>query len=567
MPPAVPVRYKHLARYREIATVLIEEGFGYLLDEIGLTRFLRASDRLRRRERREEMQFSLAERARRAMERLGPAFVKIGQILSTRPDLLPEEFETEFRKLLDQVPAVGFDVVSRVIEEELGGPVDELFLSFDREPLAAASIGQVHAAMLHTGEEVVVKVQRPDIERVMATDLDILLTQAQFVERNTVWGRDYNLVAIAEEIGHVLRAELDYLAEGRNAERFAAAFAGDETVAFPDVHWNLTTRRVITLERFHGIKLNDVRRIGAEGFDRKTVAKRTVRAYFKMVFEDGFFHADPHPGNILVLGDGRVGFTDFGRVGNVSQQLREQFSDFFLAVVDRDAPSVVDGLLEIGVAPERINEAGLENEAVRLFSRYYGVDLADLHVAVVIEEVLRVVRQYRLRIPPEISVVLATVMVLEGVAYETDPTFNFIESARPYAQHLVAERLTPAGLYQRVSRFGRRSGRLLSDLPDSLNRLMRRAADGSLAIDVRPMGFDAVMDQLREMVYRLSFSILIGSFVIGFSFMLREAKLPWWMLWMFGLALVAASGVGVWLFFSIFYSMFRASQERRRQRY
>ena len=412
-----------------------------------------------------------------------------------------------------------------------------------------------------------VKIQRPDIEGVIDTDLDILYTQAQFVERNTVWGRDYNLTAIADEIGHVLRGELDYLAEGRNAERFREDFADDATVAFPEVHWNLTTRKVITLERFHGIKLNDVRRIAEAGFDRDEIDHRMVTAYFRMIFIEGFFHADPHPGNLLLLSDGRIGFTDFGRVGTVSAQLRDQFSDFFLAAVDRDAAAVVDGLLEIGVAPQRINEAGLESEAQRLFSRYYGKDLEDLHVAAVLQDVLRVVRRYGLRIPSEISVLLATVMVLEGVAYEIDPTFNFIETARPFAEHLVRQRFTPEGIYRRAATFGRRSSRLLWDVPDSLNRLMRRAADGALEMDVRPVGLDSVLDQLREMVYRVAFSVLIGAFVIGFSFLLRNTKLPDFMLWVLSLALIAASGVGVWLFVSIFYSMFRAAQERRRRRY
>ena len=297
-----PIRYKHFGRYTEIATVLGELGLGYLLDEFGLTRFLPGSWRAPHRSR--EPQISIEARVRRALERLGPTFVKAGQLLSTRPDILPESYLAELRKLQDEVPPVPFDVIRGMVERELDGKLEVVFASFDETPLAAASIGQVHAAVLPTGEDVVVKVQRPDIRDAIDVDLDILQTQARFVAANTQWGRQMDVVSYATEISSILHGELDYVVEGRNAERFATDFDTVPDVRFPVVYWDFTTQRVLTLERFYGIKLDDIAALDAGGYDRALLARRGVEAYLKMVFDDGFYHADPHPGNIFVCEDG-----------------------------------------------------------------------------------------------------------------------------------------------------------------------------------------------------------------------------------------------------------------------
>jgi ubiquinone biosynthesis protein len=356
---AVPIRHKHLARYREIASVLIDEGFDHAVDQFGLRRFARITDRIRRREPSLPGP-PLQQRVRRTLERLGPAFVKAGQLLSTRPDLIPESYLVELRKLQDEVAPVGFEAVRDEIERELGDRLEEVFASFEHEPFAAASIGQVHAAKLFSGEDGVVKVQRPGVESVIQTDLDILRTQAAFVEGQTVWGRRHNVAANADEISRILQDELDYVAEGRNAEKFAEDFRGDDSVAFPTVYWEYTTRRVITIERFRGIKLSNAAEMRAAGFDPKEVARTGVVAYMRMIFINGFFHADPHPGNLFVLPDGRIAFTDFGRCGTITPNTREQFADLLLAVLNRDEREAVDILLDVGITGENINQSQLE---------------------------------------------------------------------------------------------------------------------------------------------------------------------------------------------------------------
>jgi ubiquinone biosynthesis protein len=556
-----PIRHKHLARYREIAGILIDEGYGYWVGVLGLSRFLRATDRLRRREQRKPGA-PIEKRMRHVIERLGPTFVKIGQLLSTRPDLIPESWLVELRKLQDDVPPVGFDLIREAVEQELGHPLDEIFEYFDPEPLAAASIGQVHAATLWTGDDVIVKVQRPGIEAVIEMDLDILRTQAMFVETSTAWGKRYSIGAIADEFSRILREELDYIHEGRNAEKFAKNFTGDETVAFPKVYWEVTTRRVITLERFHGIKLNLCDELRSEGFDPKEVARAGTVAYLRMIFMHGFFHADPHPGNLFVLEDGRVAFTDFGRTGSITPRTREQFADLLLSILNRDERDAVDSLLDIGVAGDRVVESALEGEIAQLFARYYDVAIGEIHVGEVVEELMRIMYEHELRVPPEFTLLLTTLAVLDGLGLEMDPGFNFVDVAKPFASQLIRERVSPDNWARTVMRTLRHGNRLMLDLPESISRLLKRVSGGSISVEIQPTGFDKIMAQAQEMVNRLAFSLLVGSFVIGFSMILRTETLPHWFIVLVGIALLAAGFVGAWLFLSVFWSMFKAWRER-----
>ncbi|MBE0476922.1 MAG: AarF/ABC1/UbiB kinase family protein [Coriobacteriia bacterium] len=546
------LRHGNLRRYREIAAVLFDEGFEYLAAQAGFSRFV---PRLRRRR---DLTASVEERARRVLERLGPTFVKIGQLLSTRPDLVPPEFLAELVKLQDDVTPVAFERVRAVIEEDLGAPLTELFAVFDPEPIAAASIGQVHVAVLPDGSDVVVKVQRPGIAAVMRADFDIVHQQAAFAERATHWGRRYGLVENAEEFERVLSGELDYLREARSAERFRENFRGYPGVRVPAVDWERTSRRVLTLERLRGIKVDDVEALRAAGFEPAEIARRGTSAYFKQMFEDGFFHADPHPGNLIVTPEGDLGFTDFGRMGTVSSWMRTRFADLFLALIDRDEREVADLLLEIGVADRETDRQILDSAIARMYARYFESALGEVRISVVAYEVMRVVYEARLRVPSELTLLITTFATLEGVAVALDPEFNVVDAARPFAARVARERFAPANVGRALARSLRHMNRLLMDLPESLNRLMRRAADGELGVEVRPEGFDRIVEQLREMVNRLAFAVVIGAFVVGFSLILRTAELPGWFLWVSGVMLFGAAGIGVWFFLSIFLSMWRA---------
>ncbi len=550
-----PIRYKHLGRYREIASVLAEEGLGYLLDELGLARFVPGGRA--RKKRAAEPQVSLEVRVRRSMERLGPTFVKIGQILSTRPDIVPESFIGELRKLQDEVPPVSFELVRGVVESELGGTLEEVFASFDPVPLAAASIGQVHAATLPGGEEVVVKVQRPDIRSHIDVDLDILVTQARFVQRNTEWGAQMDIASFAGELTNILHGELDYVAEGRNAERFAENFETIPDVRFPTVYWDYTTQRVICLERFRGVKLDETEALDAAGFDRRDLALRGVDAYLKMVFVDGFFHADPHPGNIFVLHDGMLGFTDFGRVGIISEVMNERLTDLFIALVDRDDGETLEALIAMGVASDATDERTIRGELSRMFAAYYDVGIDQLRVGDVIRNVMRSIRVHNLRLPAEYALALATFIVLEGVGLQLDPKFNLVHAATPFARQVARERLSPGAVARRFGRSARSASRLLSELPEGVNKLVRRTNQGDLEFSVRALGLEVYLDELRDLVNRIAFAIIIGSFVVGLSFLLRQFQLPQWFVVLAGIALLAAAVVGMWFFMSLFFTMLK----------
>jgi ubiquinone biosynthesis protein len=555
LPPLI--RYKHITRYKEIATILFEEGLGSLLDQLGLQNYIPAGRKLMSKIRREPP-LSLEERFRRSLERLGPTFVKIGQILSTRPDLVPPGFIKELEKLQDKVPPAPYDQIKEQLEQALGGTVEQIFAEFDPTPIAAASIGQVHSAVLNSGEDVVVKIQRPHIETRIETDLDILLTQAHFIEAHTSWGKNYNLTDNAEEFRRILRNELDYILEGTNADRFRAHFEGNDTVVFPRVFWDYTTNRVITLERLSGLKLNQTDEIEKAGFVRSEVAQAGVNIYLEQIFVHAFYQADPHPGNLLLLENGKIGFLDFGMVGLVSKYTKQLLGDLFLAIINRDEIEIVNVLLEVGITPVDIEERKLQAEVARLLNRYFDASLEQIRVNELIEEIMRLIFEYRLRVPSEFTLLLKTLGELEGVGLKLDPHFNLVESVKPFTRTILKERFSFESVSGDLLRTIRQTNNLLFKLPQSVNRLIDKTLRGKLRMEFEPQGYEHLMNQLREIVDRISFTILIASFVVGFSLILGRATLPGWILTVSEIVLGLAAVVGLWLFISIFISFFHS---------
>ena len=431
------------ARYREIALVLSRHGMGYLVAVAGLDRWLPLQHGLLGHERRPQP-YTQPEHLRLALEELGATFVKLGQVLSTRPDLLPRDFQEQLAKLQDSAPPVPPDAIEAAITEELGRTPREAFARFDPEPLASASIGQAHLAVLADGTDVVVKVRRPGIVEQVHVDLEILHNLAVRASRRWPAAVDYDVVGLAAEFADTVREELDYLQEGHNAERFAAEFAGDPDVHIPRVFWDTTTSRVLTLERLQGVKVSDLDALDAAGIDRPALAARATRLAADMIFEHGFFHADPHPGNLFIEAGGRIGLIDFGMVGQVSRPTQKHLAALLAGFGRQDPDRIAAALLEVSVARHRVERARLVADAAALLGRYQGRALGQIPIGPFISDVLTILRHHHLTIPHELALLLKMVVMTEGMGAHLDPRFQLGDVLGPYAQRLVARQFDPA---------------------------------------------------------------------------------------------------------------------------
>jgi ubiquinone biosynthesis protein len=355
---------------------------------------------------------------------------------------------------------------------ELGRLSGEAFASFDEKPLAAASIGQAHATTLEDGTEVVVKVRRPGVVEQVEEDLVILQNLAATASRRWEIAESYDVVALAEEFAETLRAELDYIREGKSAERFAEIFSGDPEVHIPRIYWETTTAQVLTLERIRGIKVNDLEALDEAGIDRKELAGWAARVTLNMIFEHGFFHADPHPGNFFVEEGGVLGILDFGMVGTVDERTQNQLARLLMAITSRDADRLVDAFLELGVSKRRVDRPRLRQDLERLVSRYYGRSLGEIPLGALLEEALAVVRRYRLQLPPNMVLLFKMAMMNEGMGARLDPSFNLTTVIAPYAERLMLRQYSPARLAQQLSRSGMEAAQLGAELPQQLRRLV-----------------------------------------------------------------------------------------------
>ena len=537
-------------RYRQISQVLARHGLGFFISITGLERFVPFQRVFNRGY---EQPLSRPEHVRRALEELGPTFIKLGQILSTRADLLPPAYQAELAKLQDAAPTLKTEVVTRIIATEFGRPVDEVFSSFSDAPLASASIGQVHAATLADGSRVPVKVQRPGVVEQIDQDLQILRNLAATASRRWPAAEEYDVVGLVQEFAHTLRAETDYIQEGSNAERFAENFTGDDSVYFPRVFWQQTTGRVLTLERIDGIKVDDFAALDAAGIDRTVVAMNGARMVLKMVFRDRFFHADPHPGNFFIQPGGRVGVVDFGMVGTMGPRIQEQLVWALLAYTTEDPDREVDALYELGVAGRHIDRAALKRDVEHLRARYYGRPVGEIAIGPVVNDVLGVVRRHRLHLPTGYALLLKTVVMHESLVTHLDPSFEFNSVLGPYARGLIMRHFSPLGWGRAIGQAGIDLARLGVELPHQVRRLLSSLQRGDLEVAIRPSGFEPMLRRFERIANRLVLGIIAAAFVVALAVLLSAYHVrsdPQTGALLLG-GFVLASGLGLYVAWSI----------------
>lgn len=549
---------RHWQRYREIAQVLLRHGFDQLVDLLELAPFAAFPARWLRRRRDEE--WTAPQRLRHALEELGPTFIKLGQILSARPDLVPPDFLAELTKLQDSAPPFPATAARAIIAQELGTPLESVFSTFDDTPIAAASLGQVHRATLRSGERVVVKVQRPNIAQIINTDLEILLDLAGFAQNRLPLGALYNFPEIVEDFAATLYNELDYEREGRNAERFHSNFAHDEAVYIPRVYREFTTRRVLVLEEIQGIKISDIAALDAAGIDRRQVALESARLLILQVFRDRFFHADPHPGNFYVLspaspdGRPRIGAMDFGMVGEIDDRTREHLLRLLVAIVRRDVERVVDEFLSMGVVEwGQFDRRRLERDLGRFLNRYVGQPVKTWRIRDMVSEATPIAFRHRLRFPSELWLLAKVLTMAEGIAQRLDPDFDLIGVAEPYARELYRDMVTPRALGQRAIEGLGELGEELLLLPRQLRRLRERLEQGALPVIVRQEWDNTRLERWDRMASRLAASILIAAFIIAVSLLVPLLGSDIWRILAAGLIVLGfinATLLTIWLLYT-----------------
>ena len=550
------LRGRLLRRSREIASALTRHGLGWLVVRVGLgglVPFERGwlGHPVR------ETPYTRPEHLRMALSELGGAFIKLGQALSTRPDFMPPEYITEFSKLQDAAPAVPFENIRQVICDELGQSPEDLFDEFDLQPLASASIGQVHTGKLKNGQSVIVKIQRPDVAERIEEDLEILSGMADWAEAHTATGRDYNLPVLVDEFAFTLRNELDYRREGQNADRFRRNFTGDPGLYVPRVHWDFTTDRVLTLERVSGVKVADMSVLDEAGIDRHVVAENSVRIMLREVFEFGFFHADPHPGNFFVQPDGAIAMVDFGMVGRLDTNIQESLLRIGMAVGRQDAERLTDEFFAVGMANANVKRKALQRDLDHFISRYAGRSIKDLAAAKTVDEVMAIALRHRLQMPAELVMLFRVVGISEGLGAQLDPDFKLFDFAAPYLQEFWLQHRSPKAIALRVGQSALDATELALTLPQHISRLIGQVERGELELNVNHEGLRDFALQLHRMVNRLALSILLAATVLALGLMMIIYHPPGWEIysgWLFGLAFLFSLALGAWMMWTIWRS-------------
>jgi ubiquinone biosynthesis protein len=542
-------KYSVIKRYGKIVDILVKYEFDHIADKLRIRRFRSLKSRIKRKEKGKDIHKTRPERVRMVLEELGPTYIKLGQVLSMRHDLIPIKYIKEFTKLQDEVQPFDFEEVRTLIKDELGSDINDLFSSFEKAPIAAASIGQVHSATLKNGDKVVVKVQRPGIKKLIDADLDIMYSIAEFAEEHIPEARLYQPSEMVEEFERSIYAEMDYTQEGRNAEHFAHNFVDDPRIYIPTVYWEYTSMKVLTLEYIEGVKSNSFENTDELDITRSQIGIIVTEAFMKQVYEHGFFHADLHPGNIFIMPDGKIALIDFGMTGFLSPEMRNLLIDELIAITKGDTALYIELLRDLGSIGDEVDMQSLKVDIDHMLYKYYGRSLKQLDSAFILEEMLGMLRKHQVRVPANIALLSKGAMTVEGFGELMDSEINMTTIAQPFAKKAMRERISIKYVADRGYSDFSNWARVLHRAPTKISHILDVAERGYLKLRFDHNGFDRVVAKLDAASNRLAFSLIISAIIVGSSIIIQTGMEPhMWGVPMLGVVGFTVAGFfGMWL--------------------
>ncbi len=550
--------YRSAKRLQEIINVFIKHGFGQIIDQIHLGRFITLKKRLR--------SFgtwtyykvpTVAERLRIAFEELGPTFIKLGQLLSSRPDLVTMSYAKEFKKLQDRVPTFPIEQVYQTIEEELGMPVAKIFQDFNPEPIGSASIAQVHNAILMNGTKVIVKVRRPGIEEQIMLDLNILQGLAKLIEKYVPESKLFDPVGIVDEFAKSITKELDFRREARNALIFRENFKDYKKVYIPYVFKEFTTKKILVMEKVEGVRIDDINSIKEKGLDIEGILNIVIDMYFKQIFDHGFFHGDPHPGNILVTDDACVALVDFGITGKIDEEFKESYANIAIAIINQNIDKLITEYLKLGIIPDDIDREKLEKELKDdiedILYPIYAYRIEDIQISELIESIMKVALKHRLRFLPELLLIDKVLIMLEGLTKELCPDKSIIELIKPYAREIISKRIHPDFYLNKTFKIIRELRDAVENIPFQIKKLLKKAVKDEITVRMYHVNLPEFIKDIDRASNKISFSLIVSAMILSSSIMHASQVKPLiYGVSLFGLIIgVVAFFLGLWLLISI----------------
>ncbi|MDA3886257.1 MAG: AarF/ABC1/UbiB kinase family protein [Candidatus Delongbacteria bacterium] len=531
--------YRHSNRYVEIIEVISSHGFSELITNSMITKYINLGRKLFfKDDMSKDENLTVYERIRMILEKLGPTFIKFGQIMSRRSDLIPIELIKELEKLQNEVPSFDTDKALRLLEEELGKPSVELFADFNKEPVAAASISQVHKAIMLDGATVAVKIQRPDIRKKIEIDIEIMKHLSGLIQKHIENMNSFNLPGIVEEFERSIYEELDFDNELTNIERFRRNFESDEKVKVPAVFKNLSTKKVLTMEFIDGFKVSETEAIKSVGFSLKEIAVTGVDSILHQVFEDGFFHADPHPGNIFVTKQGQLCFIDFGMMGSLSGTVRESFTDIISGIVNRDTGKVTRALLEITPSSPDTESKDLQLQVSALIDKHLYRDIADLDMAEVMNDLFSLFNGNGLRMPSNLFLLTRTIVLAQSLGKDLNPEFNIGSVIEKYSKKLMRKKYAPGKIAKEMREMSEDIWKLIKKMPKEIPELINLLKKGNFKVDLKHKGFENMLETHERISNKIAFSVVLASIIIGSSLIVLSGIPPL----MFGIPIIGIVG-------------------------